>query len=191
MIAAERASPKLSLGLLVSGTSVSKYIFRFAKWAQDHPHLELLYIFAVSAAAHADDGQHPGSVDAAGANDFAPSAISKLFFSLIVVAETLLIRSNRRYHDHLQKFDLSTLPSQIRIHRPQEPTRSAIRSDFQWLCHEPRTSGWQCYRVRPLRARDGRKMAGTAQANRAARDASGATVQSGNNRTGQILHVLH
>jgi hypothetical protein len=69
--------------------------------------------------------------------------------------------------------------------------RDRSRSDFQWLRHESRTSGGQSYRVRALRAWDWREMAGTAQANRAGRDASGAAVQSGNNRAGQILHVLH
>jgi hypothetical protein len=102
----DEKGPKFRIGLVVDSALVSKYVFEFVKWSQAHERLEISHVLVVSPKSKAA-GWHTGSLHNT-------SALSRLLFKLVIRIERLLLLKNKRYHDHLQGFDLfGLLPEHV------------------------------------------------------------------------------
>jgi len=97
--------PKFRIGLLLNGTSISKYVFDFIKWILADDHLELKSII-IRSPSSATVGFPDACQDDC---DYRPTPVAGFLFTLIVMFERLLLLKNRDHHDHMQKFDLLLL----------------------------------------------------------------------------------
>jgi hypothetical protein len=101
---AERATPKLRIGLIVDSLLVSKYTFEFVKRCLSNERLEVSHLLLRSAKS-----VRPPRAAADPASPSAGPIISNLFFAIIIGIEKLFLLRNDRHFDHLKKFDISAL----------------------------------------------------------------------------------
>lgn len=117
MMIAECTKPKFQLGLLLDSPLASKYVVEFVERSQSHEGLEISHLFILSPKPTAE---HPRLPYSPLSMKTTCSAISDLFFRLIVGIERLFLLKNERHHNHLQKFDLSALLPNSIVHKLRE-----------------------------------------------------------------------
>jgi hypothetical protein len=101
------SSSKFRIGLLLDSTIVSKYVFEFIKWAQNHQEIAIVATLCIDR----------GSQSFLSRQQVWPAAprasISKLLFRWVCAIERHLLLRNKRHRSHLQEFDASSLLNQI------------------------------------------------------------------------------
>src|SRR5581483_6313837 len=124
--------PKFSLGLLLSGTSVSIYVYEFIKWMLASEHLELRAVFvrppsSGAAASYLPDHWQEDC-------ESKPRPVNVFLFSLVLMLERLLLLKNRDHRHHLQKFDLlSLVPDRIIRKAPDSSSDFSDQPDLDLL----------------------------------------------------------
>src|SRR5690348_16591549 len=103
------SSSKLRIGLLLDNTTVSKYVFEFIKWAQNHQEIEIAATLCTEPEPQNLLPRQRGSPGARGRGPL----ISKFVFGLACAIERHLLLRNKRHRSHLQEFDASSLLNKI------------------------------------------------------------------------------